>query len=90
MLLELAYNAPLAELRTPADGRQDENLLHRAAARLKDSVWRKLGTKYADVVKVCMHCALGPSNDLDSGDLQERFFDEVLQNLNFISKAMVE
>ncbi len=90
MLLELAYDAPLADLRTPADGRQDANLMHRAAARLKDSVWRKLGTKYADVVKICMHCALEPSNDLDSGDLQERFFDEVVQKLSFISKAMME
>lgn len=90
MLLELAYDAPLRDLEIPDDGGKDANSLHRTAARLGDSVWRKLGPKYADVVKICLYCAFGPSDDLDNVGLQERFFDSVLLKLDSLSKAVAE
>lgn len=64
MLVELAYNSPLHDLRRPEDDQGDGHTLYWMATRLGDNVGRRLGAKYAAAVKICLHGGLGASCDL--------------------------
>ena len=89
MLIELAYDSPLQDLRKPEDDQGDPHTLYWAATRLGDQVWRELGPKYADAVKICLHGAFGASSELEDMRVQRAFFDEVVQKLEKCAEAVV-
>lgn len=89
MLVELAYNSPLQDLKKPEDDQGDPHTLYWAATRLGDRVWRELGPKYADAVKICLHGAFGASSELEDMRVQKAFFNEVVQKLEKCAEAVV-
>ena len=89
MLIELAYDSPLEDLKRPEDDQGDPHTMYWAATRLGDRVWRELGPKYADAVKICLHGAFGASSELEEMKVQKAFFDEVVQKLEKCAEAVV-
>ena len=89
MLIELAYDSPLQDLKKPEDDQGDPHTLYWAATRLGDRVWRELGPMYADAVKICLHGTFGASSELEDMRVQKAFFDEVVQKLEKCAKAVV-
>ncbi len=88
ILIELAYDSPLQDLIKPEDDQGDPHTLYRAATRLGDRVWRELGPKYADAVKICLHGAFGASSELEDVRVQRVFFGEVVQKLEKCAEAV--
>ncbi len=88
MLIELAYDSPFKDLQTVEDDQGDSLTLHWAAERLGESVRRVLGQRYAEAVKICLHCGFGPSDDLDDLELQQDFFSKVVQKLEKCADAV--
>lgn len=60
MLIELAYDSPFEDLQVPEDDQGDLFTSYWAAERLGESVRRVLGQRYAEAVKICLHCGFGP------------------------------
>ena len=89
MLVELAYDSPLQDLKKLEDDQGDPHTLYWAATRLGDRVWRELGSKYSDAVKICLHGAFGASSELEDMRVQKAFFDEVVQKLEKCAEAVV-
>ncbi len=89
MLIELAYDSPLQDLKSAEDDQGDPHTLYWAATRLGDRVWRILGPNYADAVKICLHGAFGASSELEDMRVQKAFFDEVVQKLEKCAEAVV-
>ena len=89
MLIELAYDSPLQDLKKPEDDQGDPHTLFWAATRLGDRVIRELGPIYADAVKICLHGAFGASSELEDMRVQRAFFVEVVQKLEKCAKAVV-
>lgn len=88
MLIELAYDSPFNDLQTPEDDQGDSLTLYWAAERLAESVRRVLGQRYAEAVKICLHCGFGPSDDLGDLGLQREFFSKVVQKLEKCADAV--
>ena len=88
MLIELAYDSPFGDLETPEDDQGDGLTSYRAATRLGESVRLKLGPRYADVVKSCLHCAFGASSELADPGMQSRYFEDVVQKLQKLADAV--
>lgn len=88
MLIELAYDSPFKDLQAPEDDQGDSLTLYWAAERLAESVRRVLGQRYAEAVKICLHCGFGPSDDLNDPDLQRDFFTKVVQKLEKCADAV--
>ena len=88
MLVELAYNSPLQDLQISEDDQGDPHTLYWAALRLGERVWRELGQKYADAVKICLYGGFGASSELDDTRVQKLFFDEVVWKLERCAEAV--
>ena len=88
MLVELAYNSPLQDLQISEDDRGDPHTLYWAALRLGERVWRELGQKYADAVKICLYGGFGASSELDDARVQKQFCDEVVWKLERCAEAV--
>ena len=88
LLVELAYNSPLQDLQISEDDQGDPHTLYWAALRLGDRVWRELGQKYADAVKICLYGGFGASSELDDPRVQKQFFDEVVRKLERCAEAV--
>ena len=88
LLVELAYNSPLQDLQINEDDQGDPHTLYWAALRLGERVWRELGQKYADAVKICLYGGFGASSDLDDARVQKMFFDEVVWKLERCAEAV--
>ena len=89
MLIELAYDSPLQDLQKPEDDQGDAHTLYWAATRLGERVWRELGPKYADAVRICLHGAFGASSELEDMNVQKVFFSEVVQKLEKCAEGVV-
>jgi hypothetical protein len=83
LLLELAFEAPLHSLQKPTDvaSHEDQNTDYYIADRVRLTVSSMLGTRYADLVRKCIHCDFGRGDDLNAIGLQESFYVEVVQEL---------
>jgi hypothetical protein len=83
LLLELAFEAPLHSLQKPTDvaSHEDPNTDYYIADRVRLTVSSMLGTRYADLVRKCIHCDFGRGDDLNAIGLQESFYVEVVQEL---------
>lgn len=86
MLLELAYQAPLASLRTEEDLRDGEthtDLDFDTARRLSQGLITDFGLSYAKVVRKCLNCDFGQGTaDLEDPDLQAAFYNDVICKLD--------
>lgn len=89
ILIELAYDSPLQDLKKPEDDQGDPHTLYWTATRLGERVWRELGPKYADAVKICLHGGFGASSELEDMKVQKVFFGEVVQKLEKCAEAVV-
>lgn len=81
MFVEIAYNAPLDELKLPQDEKGDGHSSYWAAERLAPPIEDTHGPGYREIVEMCLYCSFGPAYDLDDPRLQESFFREVVQRL---------
>lgn len=88
MLIELAYNSPIKDLQAPEDNQGDLLTSYWTAERLAENVRKVLGQRYAEAVKICLHCGFGPSDDLDDLDLQGEFFSKVVRKLEKCADAV--
>jgi hypothetical protein len=89
VLLELAYQRPLASLTSDLDriGVSSENVPYRTAERLSFRVGEKLGANYAELVRKCIHCDFGNGFDLKQMRLQEAFYQSVVCELAGLAKS---
>ena len=80
MMLELAYQKPLVELRKPQDTGQyeDHNTDYFTADRIRHQVSRYMGPRYAEVARKCIHCDFEQDSDLNRTELQEGFHQNVI------------
>jgi hypothetical protein len=92
LLLELAFEAPLHSLQKPTDvdSQEAQNTDYYVADRVRRTVSRMLGTRYADLVRKCIHCDFGRGDDLDSTGLQESFYVEIVQELEDLEAKFSE
>ncbi len=83
MLLEIAFQKPLDEMKETADtdGQDDSNADFWAADRLRHQVSACLAPRYAEVVRKCIHCDFGKGFDLTATKLQEVFYQDVICEL---------
>lgn len=86
LLLEIAYDRPLSKMRLPADldGSGNETILtdYLVAVRLADEIVYREPSKYSDAVKRCLFCRFTcTSTNLSDAELQEEFFESVVQPL---------
>jgi hypothetical protein len=65
-----------------------ENERYRTAARLAETVSKKLGLKYAEVVRSCVYCHFGEEFDLATATLQEAFYRDVVFELDRVAEFM--
>lgn len=84
MLVELAYGAPLQELKEEDDDRGDSLTLYHTATRLGSKLNQKCGPAYEAAAQVCLRGTLGGSCDLHSSRELENFYVEVVQRLKNI------
>lgn len=83
LLLEIAYNQPLSQLRQPSDldASGNETLLtdYLVAVRLADEITRHEPSKYSDAVRRCLFCRFTcMSTNLSDTELQEEFHGGVV------------
>jgi hypothetical protein len=91
MLLELAYEAPLESLQSVADvDANDQNTEYYTADRVRLSVSKLLGTRYAEVARKCIQCDFGRGSDLNDVALQESFYWEVVCELEELERKLKE
>ena len=88
LLVELAYDAPLQDLQIADDDQGDAYTVCWTARRLGDHVWRKLGPKYADAVKICLYDGFGANSELEDARVQRLFFEEVIRKLEICAEAV--
>jgi hypothetical protein len=90
MLLELAFQKSLREMRIDADidSTSEFHTDYFTAHRLQSSLSRKLGTRYAEIVRQCIYCDFGHGSDLSSTKLQEGYYEDVIQGLEDIEKRL--
>jgi hypothetical protein len=76
MMLELAFQQPLAELRRSQDldQHQDQNTDYFTADRIRHQASAYLGPRYAEVARRCIQCDFGHGSDLNLVKLQEGFY----------------
>lgn len=90
ILLELAYQAPLANLRTKEDLRNREthaDMDFQTARRLSQGIITDFGSSYAKVVRQCLNCDFGQGTaDLRDPDLQAVFYSDVICKLDNLQK----
>ena len=84
MLVELAYGAPLQELKEDDDDRGDSLTLYHTATRLGSKLNQKCGPAYEAAAQVCLRGTLGGSCDLYNSRALENFYVEVVQRLKNI------
>ena len=84
MLVELAYGAPLQELKEADDDLRDSLTLYRTATRLGSNLNQKCGPAYEAAAQVCLRGTLGGSCDLHNARALETFYVEVVQRLRNI------
>ncbi|KAL8796029.1 MAG: hypothetical protein Q9195_001605 [Heterodermia aff. obscurata] len=84
MLVELAYGAPLQELKEEEDDHGDPLTLYRTATRLCTKLNQKCGPAYEAAARVCLRGTLGGSCDLHNSRTLENFYVEVVQRLRNI------
>jgi len=89
VLLELAYQRPLASLTSDLDRINilPEDVPYRTADRLANRVSAKLGANYAELVRKCVHCDFGSGFDLKQMRLQEAFYRSVVCELDNLVKS---
>lgn len=89
VLLELAYQRPLASLTSNVDriNVPPEDVPYRTADRLANRVSEKLGSNYAELVRKCVHCDFGNGFDMKKTRLQEAFYRSVVCELNNLIKS---
>jgi hypothetical protein len=91
MLLELAHEAPLRSLRKAADAAaNDQNTEYYTADRVRLSVSRLLGGRYAEVARKCIQCDFGRGSDLNDVTLQECFYRDVVCELEELERKLRE
>jgi hypothetical protein len=91
MLLELAHEAPLRSLRKAADAAaNDQNAEYYTADRVRLSVSRLLGGRYAEVARKCIQCDFGRGSDLNDVSLQECFYRDVVCELEELERKLRE
>lgn len=81
MLVEIAYGAPLQELKAEDDDRGDPFTLYHTATRLCSQLNQKCGPAYEAAARVCLRGTLGGSCDLHNSRALENFYVEVVQRL---------
>ncbi|MCJ1248659.1 hypothetical protein MMC30_005877 [Trapelia coarctata] len=91
ILLELGFDAPLSSLRQESDlkdGQETPYTEFLTASRLKKIVGTRLGARYERLVTKCLHCDFGlGSSELDSPEVQNAFFQDVVCELNVCLNA---
>lgn len=86
MLLELAYAQPLRDMQRPQDidPHNDYNTDYYTAERLQQRVSTQMGPVFAEIVRKCIKCDFGHGEDLATGQLQEGFYEDVIDKLESI------
>ncbi|CZR60754.1 uncharacterized protein PAC_10650 [Phialocephala subalpina] len=88
ILIELAYQLPLENLRVPSDSMNGEGILtdFYAASRLSHVMGASMGVTYAKVVRKCLGCEFGEGTDLTTRSLQTAFYKEVVCELERLER----
>lgn len=89
MLLELAYQRPLRDMREPDDhypNERDTDFF--TARRLCHSVSKKMGIRFAKVVRQCISCDFGYGEDFSEVDLQAAYNESVIEELDSIETGL--
>lgn len=89
MMLELAFQQPLTELRRSQDldQHQDQNTDYFTADRIRHQASAYLGPRYAEVARKCIQCDFGHGSDLNEVKLQEGFYQDVICELEALEKT---
>ena len=89
MMLELAYQRPLPELRKPQDydRHHNQNTDYFTADRIRHQASAYLGPRYAEAARKCIQCDFGHDNDLSKTGLQEGFYQDVICELEELEKV---
>ena len=92
MMLELAFQQPLAVLRRAQDldQHQDQNTDYFTADRIRHQASAYLGPRYAEVARKCIQCDFGHGSDLNEIRLQEGFYQDVICELEALEKTFRE
>ena len=90
VLLELAYQRPLASLTIDLDriNIPPEDIPFRTVDRLTNRVASILGANYAELVRKCVHCDFAHGFDLTQMRLQEAFYRSVVCELDTLARAL--
>ena len=91
VLLEIAYTANLASLRSPLDledGLEDRYMEFRAARRLAKLAKTDMGGKYHKVVEKLVECDFGCGRDLNDPSLQIAYHNAVICPLEKLEKDL--
>ena len=92
MMLELAFQEPLARLRRSQDldQYQGQNTDYFTADRIRHQASAYLGPRYAEVARKCIQCDFGHGSDLNEVKLQEGFYQDVVCELEALEKTFRE
>lgn len=90
MLLELAFRKPLNELTIKRDIDQgySGNTAYLTADRLSRQVSAHMGPRYAEAARKCIHCDFGCGFDLKQSRLRERFYRDVICELERLEERV--
>ena len=90
MLFELAYARPLRTMQKPQDidEQSSANTDYHTAERIQKSVAREINPSFAEIVRKCIECDFGHGKNLDSRELQEAFYENVVAKLHSIEKKL--
>ncbi|KAJ9658321.1 hypothetical protein H2198_003751 [Neophaeococcomyces mojaviensis] len=88
MLLESAYGRSLRELQRPMDKDPygDRNTEYYTAMRLLENVSKKVGWARANIIRKCIDFSKEQGFDLQSIQSQERYYEGVVEQLDFVEQ----
>ena len=92
MLLEIGYGTLICDMQQAEDDEQGSTNYDNyfTAQRLGWLVSKTLSGRYGKVVRRCLACDFGVGNDLESEDLQDAFYFDVVDQLNRCLEAVRE
>ena len=91
MLLELAFQVPLAVLKRPIDLQDGADFVeYSTALRVVELSHDKISPKFKRVIEKCLYCDFGHDNDFRSPARQQVFYNEVITVLDDLEERFRE
>lgn len=90
VFIEIANSSTLQGLQQPRDldgGQENQYTEFHVAKRLANSLGREMGASYSKIVNKLLFCDFGCGDDLNDGELQARFYTEVVCELDELERG---